>query len=113
MPGRLGDFELPADLGQILALVEQFVAFGELPDHLFGGVTSLLHAVRLAPFWSIRTLVRGGSFQRDARKGTSLSAHGPLRINALSGQRGPLFPAVSESPHGRLRFRVTSDPAAT
>jgi hypothetical protein len=27
----------------------------------------LLHAVLLAPFWSIGTLVRGGSFQRDQR----------------------------------------------
>jgi hypothetical protein len=50
---------LPAHLGEILALVEQFVALGEFSDHLFGGVVPLLHDVLLAPFWSIRTLVRG------------------------------------------------------
>ena len=38
MPGRLGDLELPADLAEVLALVEQLVTFGELSDDLFGGV---------------------------------------------------------------------------
>ena len=60
MPRRLGDLEMPADLGQILALVEQFVAFGESSDHLFGGVVPLLHAVLMAPFWSIGTFSRIG-----------------------------------------------------
>jgi hypothetical protein len=67
VPGRLGDLELPTDLGEFLALVEQLVAFGELADDLFWGVMPLLHAVLLAPFWSIGTLVRGGSFQGDQR----------------------------------------------
>jgi hypothetical protein len=57
VPGRLGDLELPAELSQILALVEQLVALGEFPDHLLGCVTPLLHEVLLAPFWSIRSLI--------------------------------------------------------
>ncbi len=41
--------------GEILALVEQQVAFGELPDHLLGHLITQLHAVLLAPFWSIES----------------------------------------------------------
>jgi hypothetical protein len=51
-----------------LALVQQFVAFGKLSDDLLGGVMTLLHAVLLAPFWSIGTLNSSGSFHGDPRK---------------------------------------------
>ena len=57
MRRRFGDLEMPADLGEILALVEQLFALGEFPDHLLGRVMPLLHAVPLAPFWSIGTLI--------------------------------------------------------
>ena len=50
VPGRLGDLELTTYLGEILALVEQFVALSEFSDHLFGGVVPLLQDVLLAPF---------------------------------------------------------------
>ena len=43
VPGRLGDLELPADLGHVVTLVEQLLALGDLSDHLFGGVTPLFH----------------------------------------------------------------------
>ncbi|MGC1239804.1 MAG: hypothetical protein WA860_13555, partial [Acidimicrobiales bacterium] len=52
-------------------------AFGELSDDLFGGVMPLLHAVLLAPFWSIGTLVSSGSFQRGLRN----SGHFDIKRN--------------------------------
>ena len=47
VPGRIGDLELPADLGHVVTLVEHLLAFGEFSDHLFGSVTPLLHCCPL------------------------------------------------------------------
>jgi hypothetical protein len=59
---------MSADLGYVFAFIEQFVALGELSDHLLRGVFPSLHgAVLLAPFWSIGTLINRGSFQGDLR----------------------------------------------
>jgi hypothetical protein len=54
-----------ADPRKTLALVEQLVALGKLPDHLLGRVTPLLHAVPLAQFWSIGTLSQLDQFRGD------------------------------------------------
>ena len=43
VPGRLGDLQVTADLGQVFDLVEQFVALGDLANYLFGGVVLSLH----------------------------------------------------------------------
>ncbi len=42
MPRRLGDPKIPADWGEVLALVQELVALGEFSGHLFGGVMSVL-----------------------------------------------------------------------
>ena len=74
MPSRLSYLEMSADLGYVFAFIEQFVAFGELSDHLLRGVFPSLHgAVLLAPFWSIGTLVSSGSFQRGPHRYSSPS----------------------------------------
>ena len=43
VPGRLGDLEVPANVGHVAAIVEQFLAFGDLANDLFGGVVLSLH----------------------------------------------------------------------
>ena len=65
VPGRLGDLELPAVLGHVVALVEQPLAFGELSHRPFGSVMPLFHAVLLAPFWSIWTRTTSPDHSRE------------------------------------------------
>ena len=63
--GRLVDLEVSIDHGDDLAVVEQLRALGKLPDHPFGCVTPLFHAVLLIPSWSIGTRIARGSAKRD------------------------------------------------
>ena len=88
VPGRLGDLELATDLGDVVALVEQHLDFGEFSDHLFGGVMPLVHAVLLAPFWSIRTRITCGSVHGDPA-----TAESPSRTNQPHIASGPYSPS--------------------
>ena len=54
MPRRLGDLQVAADLFGALTLAEEFVPFGQFPNHLLWRVPASFHvAVLLAPFWGI------------------------------------------------------------
>src|SRR5664280_1679786 len=97
MPGRLGDLELPAHFVHVVTLVEQLLSFGELSDHLFGGVIPLFHAVLLAPFWSIRTRITSGSVHGDPA----------TRSNQVDSQATPK-PKVATQPNGeRIRHPLS------
>jgi hypothetical protein len=70
---RLDHLELSTDLGHVVALVEQPLAFRELSDYLFGSVTPLFQTVLLAPFRSIWTRITSDSVHGDLPMNTSTS----------------------------------------
>jgi hypothetical protein len=54
MPGRLGGLPLATDLSQRVALGQELVPLGRIPDHRFMRVPALRHrAVLLAELWGI------------------------------------------------------------
>ena len=85
VPGRLGDLQVTADLGQVFALVEQFVALGELSDDLFGDVVHSLHGCPPRSIPEHRTLVSSGSVQGDPR--TPISGATRLALHKLESDK--------------------------
>jgi hypothetical protein len=93
VPRRLRDLEGPEDFREVLAVVEQPVAFAELADHLLGGVAVSLHGGEssfLARILGHRTPTTAGSLLGASHLLTTGGASLRTLDDASRRSRGPV-----------------------